>query len=159
RAGAARDAGRRPGVRAPVSREPARGHRHPAGARSACDPARGGHMSATPASRSPAPDVLRLDCAGVPALLRSHAANGVVAVRLYLRGGSSILETRHAGVELFYGRVARRGTQRFAKEELNAALARMGTEFGTVAGEDHTLFQMRCLRRHLAASWEILTDI
>jgi predicted Zn-dependent peptidase len=116
-------------------------------------------MNATPAHGQPTSDVLRLECAGVPALLRSHAANEVVAMRLYWRGGSTSIEARQAGVELFYGRAARRGTQRFAKEELNAALARMGTEIGTGASEDHTLFQMRCLRRHLAASWEILSDI
>jgi len=111
------------------------------------------------AGAAPAADVHRLDCSGVPALLRRNPAHEVVAVRLYLRGGCTSVEPRHAGIELLYGRAARRGTERFPKERLNAAVARLGTEIATTAGEDHTLFHMRCLRRHLEASWKMFTDI
>jgi zinc protease len=112
-----------------------------------------------PGTARAAGDAERLACGGVPALVRRQPAHPVVAVRLYVRGGSANVGLGHAGAELFYARVARRGTERFPKPVLNAALARMGTDLGVSASEDFTLFQMRCLRRHLAPSWEILADI
>jgi predicted Zn-dependent peptidase len=108
---------------------------------------------------APSAHVVRLQCGGVPTLLSHNPAHEVVALRLYVRGGSSSLDSRHAGADALHARVARRGTRHYPKEKLNADLARMGTEIGGDAGEDWTSYRLRCVRRHFEASWQILADV
>ena len=103
--------------------------------------------------------VCRLEGAGIPVLLRQHAAHPVVALRLYLRGGSASIGPEAAGADLLRARAARRGTERFPKETLNAELARLGTEIGCRTDEDLTVFHLRCLRMHFEPSWEIFADL
>lgn len=104
-------------------------------------------------------DVVRLEGAGFPILLRPQRAHEVVALRLYARGGSTIIDATRAGADFFYARTARRGTRRFPKEILNASLARMGSDIGCRADEDLTVFSLRCLRRHFEATWELFVEI
>ncbi|UCE01762.1 MAG: insulinase family protein [Candidatus Latescibacterota bacterium] len=103
--------------------------------------------------------VVRLRCGGVPTLLCHNPAHEVVALRLYVRGGSSSLASRHAGADALHARVARRGTRHYPKEKLNADLARMGTEIGGAASEDWSSYRLRCVRRHFESSWQILADV
>ncbi len=103
-------------------------------------------------------EVQRLDCDGVPALVRFNPAHEVVSLRLYVRGGASAVPVQQAGSDALYARAARRGTQRFPKTELNAALASMGTDLGAGVNEDVTVFHLRCLRRHFERSWELFID-
>jgi zinc protease len=100
-----------------------------------------------------------IDAAGVRTLLRRNAANEVVAVRVYLRGGSMHLSPERAGIEPLFARTARRGTERFPKERLNAELARTGADIDASAGEDYTVFRLRCLQRHFDTAWAIFADI
>ncbi len=111
------------------------------------------HSSATPVVTAE-----RLDCGGVATLLRANPAHEAISVRLYARGGSSQLPIEQAGSGVMYARAARRGTRRFPKAELNAALASMGTEIGAGVTEDTTAFHMKCLRRHFEASWQLFAD-
>lgn len=104
------------------------------------------------------PDVQRLTCGGVSTLLRHNPAHEAVSVRLYARGGASSLQVSQAGSDVLYARAARRGTQRFAKQQLNAALASMGANIGASVGEDATVFHMKCLRRHFERAWEVFAD-
>jgi zinc protease len=104
-------------------------------------------------------EVLRLEGAGIPILLRRNRAHEVVALRLYARGGSTCIDVSRAGADLFYARTARRGTRGFPKEILNAELARMGSDIGCHADEDLTVFHLRCLRRHFENSWKLFVDI
>jgi predicted Zn-dependent peptidase len=104
------------------------------------------------------PDAQRLTCGGVATLLRHNPAHEAVSVRLYARGGASSLQVSQAGSDVLYARTARRGTHRFAKQQLNAALASMATDVGASVGEDATVFQMKCLRRHFEPAWELFAD-
>lgn len=103
--------------------------------------------------------VAAFDVGALPVLLRHQPATEVVAIRFYVRGGATNLDAARAGAEAMYGRVARRGTVRFPKEQLNDEVARRGLEIGTVPAEDATLFRLRCLRRHFDDAWEIFTDV
>ena len=100
----------------------------------------------------------RLICGGVATLLRTNPAHEAVSVRLYARGGASALPIAQAGSDALYAQAARRGTRRFPKPKLNAALASMGTDIGAGVSEDATVFHLRCLRRHFEASWELFAD-
>ena len=100
-----------------------------------------------------------IDAAGVRVLLRHNPATEVVAARVYVRGGSLHLAPEQAGVEPMFARTARRGTERFPKERLNAELARTGADIDASAGEDFTVFRLRCLRRHFDMAWAIFADV
>ncbi|MFQ5600786.1 MAG: M16 family metallopeptidase [Candidatus Krumholzibacteriia bacterium] len=129
-----------------------------AGASPAAPPPGAAQPSAAAAAAEGA-DVQSFEAAGVPALLRRNPANEIVAVRLYMRGGSSGLDARHAGAEVLYARAARRGTRGFSKERLNAELSRTGADLGAGAGEDYSVFHLRCVRRHFESVWKVFTDV
>lgn len=103
--------------------------------------------------------VQSFDVDGVKVLLRPASAHEVVAVRLYVRGGVTHLDLARAGAEAMYARVSRRGTERFSKRELNAALARHGIDLGTAAGHDYTIYNLRCLKRFFDIAWDLFVQV
>ena len=105
------------------------------------------------------PEVVSLEVDGLRILFRPNRAHEVVAARLYLVGGSSCTPLAQAGVEAMYARTARRGTRRFPKSQLNATLARLGADLGAVVSHDATVFNLRCLARHLPEAWEVYADV
>lgn len=100
-----------------------------------------------------------LDAAGVRVILQPTAAHEVVALRLYVRGGVTHLDPTRAGAEAMYARTARRGTEHYTKQELNATLARHGIDIGTAAGHDYTVHNLRCLKRHFDVAWGVFADV
>jgi zinc protease len=96
---------------------------------------------------------------GMRLIVKRDPAHEVVAARLYFRGGSCNLTPETAGAEALFARTARRGTRRFAKERVNALLASIGAELGTVVSHDVTVFTLRCLRRHFDTAWDVLGSI
>jgi zinc protease len=103
--------------------------------------------------------VFELDVNGLRCLLRRNRASEVVAARFYVRGGAVHLDGESAGSEMMYARTARRGTGRYPKVELNATLARLGVDLSSAAGHDSTVFNLRCLKRHLRTAWDLFADV
>jgi zinc protease len=103
--------------------------------------------------------VFALDAGGLRMLLKRNRASEVVAVRLWFRGGAQNLDPRSAGAEMLYARTARRGTERYPKAQLNATLSRLGIDLNAAAGNDSTVFNLRCLRRHLPEAWDLFADV
>lgn len=114
--------------------------------------------STTTTNRSPR-RVLDLDAGGVRLLLLPSRDSEIVALRVYVRGGSLNLNDASAGADALYAGAARRGTRNFSKERLNAELARRGIDLGTAVAHDFTVYNLRCLRRHFDLAWEVFTDV
>ena len=64
---------------------------------------------------------------GIPVIFKPVSANTVIAVQLYLRGGSPNLTPAQAGIERFIGAASTRGTVKYTREEFAARTAATAT--------------------------------
>src|SRR5436190_2187008 len=81
----------------------------------------------------------KFEVAGIPVIYKPVRANDVVAVRLYIRGGSANLSPMSAGIENLMLRVARWGTQKYNRDAFAALATETGTEIGSDAGFDYSV--------------------
>ena len=102
--------------------------------------------------------VTEFTVAGVRVIFKPVSANEIIAVRLYLRGGSANLTPQSAGIERFAGELARRGTERFSADAFAALAARTGTQIGVEAGHDFTVFTLRTVRDSWNDAWDLFTQ-
>ena len=113
----------------------------------------------TPAStRSSAPVISDFTVAGVRVIHKLVPANDVIAMRLYLRGGSSALSPQNAGIERFMAIVASRGTKKYSGDEFAALSTSTGTQFGSEVGYDFSVFTGQGVRQHFNATWDLFTE-
>jgi len=96
---------------------------------------------------------------GLKVILKKNAANEVVVTQLYIRGGVLNLTPELAGVEPLLFDAAKQGTAKYAKEKINAELARMGTQIGSDVTRDYSVVQMRCVKTYFNLSWDIFSDV
>src|SRR5438270_437635 len=78
----------------------------------------------------------KFDVAGIPVIFKPVRANDVVAVRLYLRGGSANLTAANAGIEDLMLESATRGTSKYDKDAFTEKL--VVVVVGNVDREDLT---------------------
>lgn len=100
----------------------------------------------------------RFDVNGLRVILRRNAASDVVAVNLYLLGGTQQLTPRTAGIETLLLAASERGTRRFSRETLQRLTTRLGAVITIDAGEDWTVLGLRTLRPVLDSSWTLFAD-
>jgi zinc protease len=96
--------------------------------------------------------------AGVPVILRRATANDVVAVNLYLLGGTRLSGAAKAGLESFYLQVSEQGTQRYPKAALREAMARLGTQIGVAPTHEWTTFTLMATSATLDSTWAVFAD-
>ena len=104
------------------------------------------------------PAVAKFAVAGIPVILKPVAANEVIAIRLYLRGGSANLTPATAGIERFIGAMASQGTTKYGKDDFAARATANGIEFSTEAGRDYTVFSARGVQEHWDETWDLFTQ-
>lgn len=95
---------------------------------------------------------------GIPVIHKPIAGNEVIAVRLYVKGGSGALSPDLAGIERFVGDVATHGTERFSKEEFAARAAATGTEIGGEALYDFSVVTLQSVAEYWDEAWELFTQ-
>jgi zinc protease len=103
-------------------------------------------------------DVSRYTVAGIPVVHKRIAANDVIAVQLYLRGGSAGLTPATAGIERFIGDAMTHGTTKYSKDEFTARATATGTNVGATAGYDFTIFSVQAVRQHWNEAWDLFTQ-
>lgn len=96
---------------------------------------------------------------GIPVVLKTNAGTPVVSAKFYLKGGLPYYKPENAGAELLLFQAAVKGSKKFPKEQLQAALARTGTQIMPQAVHDYTLVSLTCLRRDLAEAWSMFADV
>jgi zinc protease len=108
-----------------------------------------------PASQS---GVTKFTSSGIPVLFKPVTANDVIAVRLYLKGGSANLTPKMAGIERLIGETSTRGTQKYAKEVFDARSVTTGSTIGATATYDYSVFTLQAVRQHWDEAWDLLAE-
>ena len=121
-------------------------------------PARAQAPQAAVSRQATAPVVMKFIVAGIPVILKPITANDVIAVRLYVRGGSAAQTPSTAGIERFIGAVASRGTAKYDGDEFAALATTTGTNIAFEAGYDFSAFQAQGVRQHWNETWDLFTQ-
>lgn len=105
-----------------------------------------------------APEVTEFSVAGIPVIYKPIEGNQVIAVRLYLRGGSANLTPETSGIENFMAAAAPRGTEKYSRDEFAAREAATGTALGANANPDYTVITLQAVSEHWEAAWDLFTQ-
>jgi len=98
------------------------------------------------------------DVAGLRVIQRVNPATDIVALRLYLLGGTRQLTDSTAGIEALLLRASEYGTDRFPGEEARRAMARTGSTVALSADADWSVFGFTGLAQDFDAAWAVLAD-
>ncbi|HVF38715.1 MAG TPA: pitrilysin family protein [Gemmatimonadaceae bacterium] len=113
---------------------------------------------ASAAAAQTAPVVSKFDVAGIPVIFKPVRANDVVAVRLYLRGGSANLSAGTAGIESLMLNSATGGTRKYNKDAFNALATSTGTAIGADVSVDYSVLTLQAVRQHWNEAWDLFTE-
>ena len=100
----------------------------------------------------------KFQVSGISVILKPVTANDVIAVRLYIRGGSSNLTPPNAGIESFMLEAATHGTAKYTKDAFNERLTETGTSISSDAGYDYSLMALQGVRQHWNEAWDLFTE-
>ncbi len=115
-------------------------------------------VAADTGAQTTAPVVTKFEVAGVPVILKPITANEVIAVRLYIRGGSSALTPGNAGIEAMMLAAADHGTRKYDKNAFAALATQTGTQIGSSTAMDYSVLTMQGLRQNWDKSWDLFTQ-
>jgi zinc protease len=114
---------------------------------------------ATPAAgQSGSAQVTEFEVAGIPVIYKPIEANEVVAVRLYLKGGSAAHTPALAGIENFIANVSQRGTEKYDRDAFAALSAATGTAIGAEANADFTAYFVQAVEEHWDEAWDLFAQ-
>jgi len=120
------------------------------------------HRSALSTAMSPvgALDSLTItyEVGGVKVIHRPVSVTDVVAVNLYLLGGSRQVTASTAGVEPFLLYASEYGTQRYPGEAARRALAHTGSWISVGATPDYTRMTFRGIKQEFDSTWAVFAD-
>lgn len=95
---------------------------------------------------------------GVQVIQRRNTANDVVAVNLYLLGGTRQLTPKTAGIETMLLATSEYGTTKYPLDALRRALAVTGSAIVIDPDVDWTVFGFRGIRQELDSTWAVWAD-
>jgi zinc protease len=98
------------------------------------------------------------DTGGVHVILRRNPANNVVAVNLYLLGGTQLMTPADAGMETFLLFLSERGTAHYSRDALRRKIAALGSGIVVEPRDDWTMFGFRGVRATFDSTWAIWAD-
>ena len=100
----------------------------------------------------------RFEVAGIPVILKPVTANEVVAVRLYIRGGSASLTPANAGIERLMLTAATQGTAKYDKDKFTALSPETGTNIGSEGTMDFSVLTMQGVRQNWNTAWDLFSE-
>jgi zinc protease len=118
---------------------------------------RGAGTGTQPVATSAVP-VTRTVIAGIPVIHKRVTANDVVAVQVYLKGGSAALTPDKAGIENLLGQVITKGTAKYDKDRFNSIATSTGTSIGSGTTLDWTTFTMQGVRQNWNEAWDLFAQ-
>ena len=100
----------------------------------------------------------KFDVSGISVIFKPVRANDVVAVRLYLRGGSANLTAANAGIEDLMLQTATHGTSKYDKDAFNAKLVETGTSINSSADYDFSVLTLQAVRQNFNEAWDLFAQ-
>ena len=98
------------------------------------------------------------EVAGVRVIHRVVQTNDVVAVNLYLLGGSRQTRPSHAGIEPFLLHASEYGTKSYPGESARRRLAHTGSWISVGATPDYTRIAFRGIKQEFDSTWAVFAD-
>jgi zinc protease len=117
----------------------------------------GTHLRA-PVRAQPDTATMAYDVAGLRVIQRINHATDLVAVRLYLLGGTRQLTEATAGIEALLLSASGYGTEHYPGEEANRAMARTGSVVALDIDVDWSMFGFTGLAQDFDATWNVFAD-
>jgi zinc protease len=114
-------------------------------------------LLAATASHSQA-QATKFDVAGIPVILKPVTANDVIAVRLYIKGGSASLTPANAGIESMMLAASTQGTSKYNKDAFAALSTETGTNIGSQSAMDYSVLSMQGVRQNWSKAWDLFTE-
>jgi zinc protease len=113
-----------------------------------------------PASRIPEQDTLttQFSVSGVQVIHRRSTASDVVAVSLYLLGGTRQLTPETQGIEALVLAASEYGTRAYPGPAVRRARARTGSRMVITADADWTVFGFQGIKQEFDSSWAIFAE-
>jgi zinc protease len=96
---------------------------------------------------------------GIHVIQRQTPANDVVAVDLYLLGGTQQLTPENAGIEALTLKTAEYGTDRYPRHEWQRAMARTGSAYFVDPGSDWTAVGFRGVVEQFDSTWNVFSEL
>jgi zinc protease len=115
-------------------------------------------VASAPVAAQSRPAIEDSRVAGIHVIHKPIAANDVIAVTLYLTGGSAALTPKMAGVEQMIVSTATLGTEKYTKDQFTALSTATGTNIEGQATRDYTTFMLRAVREHWDDAWDLFTQ-
>lgn len=115
----------------------------------------GGAAASTAGSGGPA---LRTLPNGLRLLHKPVKTNDVVALQLFIDGGSRVLDAKSSGIESLTLGAMLKGTKRFSKDEFESTLSGLGAQVDSSAGLDYSSLSLKCLKGDFARALELFAD-
>ena len=100
----------------------------------------------------------KFEVAGIPVILKQVTANEVVAVRLYIKGGSASLTPANAGIERMMLAAATQGTAKYDKDKFTALSTETGTNIGSESTMDFSVLTMQGVRQNWNTAWDLFSE-
>jgi zinc protease len=98
------------------------------------------------------------EVAGIKVIHRPVTTNEVVAVNLYLLGGSRQVTKANAGIEPFILTASEYGTRNYPGKAARLALAHTGSWISASASPDYTRFSSRGIKDDFDSTWTVFAD-
>jgi zinc protease len=115
-------------------------------------------VASAPLAAQSRPAIEDFRVAGIHVIHKPIVANDVIAVRLYLTGGSAALTPAMAGVEEMIASAVTLGTEKYTKDQFTALSTATGTDISGDASRDFTVFSLRAVREHWNDAWDLFAQ-
>ena len=115
-------------------------------------------VASAPIAAQSRPAIEDFRVAGIHVIHKPIAANDVIAVTLYLTGGSAALTPKMAGVEEMIVSTVTLGTEKYTKDQFTALSTATGTNIEGQATRDYTTLLLRAVRQHWDEAWDLFAQ-
>ena len=102
--------------------------------------------------------VVESEVAGIPVIYKPIEGNEVIAVKLYLAGGSANLTPETAGIENFMTTAATRGTEKYSRDEFASRSSATGTAIFANVNPDYTSISLQAVSEHWDEAWDLFAQ-
>jgi predicted Zn-dependent peptidase len=96
---------------------------------------------------------------GLKVLVKQRTGSLTAVVGLFMRGGSSNITQKNAGIEALMLDLSTEASTNFPRERMRSETARMGSGISYGVNYDYSALVMGTTRRNFDRSWEMFTDV